>query len=138
MSTPNDPTYITSRSYSPPYSNIINSTLPSTSSPYSNITNSNITKSSKLYVFEDDYAKYTSRSNHPIDTKVVESNNILNREYTLLFIWFIIAIIFIIITTFGILTNELNNFILYPTLGFFIFIMFYIFKNIYIYFNGLN
>jgi hypothetical protein len=91
----------------------------------------------KLYMFNEDYDKYISKTNNTIQNQVVESNNILNREYTLLFIWFIIAIIFLIITTVGILSNELNSFILYPTLGFFIFIVFYIFKNIYIYFNGL-
>jgi len=88
----------------------------------------------KLYMFNEDYEKYR---NNTIQNQVVESNNILNREYTLLFIWFILAIIFLIVTTVGILSNELNSFILYPTLGFFIFIVFYIFKNIYIYFNGL-
>lgn len=92
----------------------------------------------KLYMFDSEYEKYMSRSNNPTDTQVFESNNILNREYTLLFIWFILTIIFLIITTFGILSNELNSFVLYPTLGFFIFIMFYIFKNIYIYFNEIN
>ena len=91
----------------------------------------------KLYMFNEDYDKYISKTNNTIQNQVVESNNILNREYTLLFIWFIIAIIFLIITTVGILSNELNSFILYPTLGFFIFVVFYIFKNIYIYFNGL-
>ncbi len=91
--------------------------------------------STKLYMFNSDYEKYMSNT---IENQVIESNNILNREYTFLFIWFIIAIIFLIITTVSILSNELNSFILYPTLGFLIFIIFYIFKNIYIYFNGLN
>jgi hypothetical protein len=91
----------------------------------------------KLYMFDEDYDKYVSKTNITLQNQVVESNNILNREYTLLFVWFILAIIFLIITAVGIFSNELNSFILYPTLGFFIFIVFYIFKNIYIYFNGL-
>jgi hypothetical protein len=91
----------------------------------------------KLYMFDEDYDKYVSKTNITLQNQVVESNNILNREYTLLFVWFILAIIFLIITTVGIISNELNSFILYPTLGFFIFIVFYIFKNIYIYFNEL-
>ncbi len=90
---------------------------------------------SKLYMFNEDYDRYVSKKNNTIENQVVESNNILNREYTLLFVWFIITIIIMIITTVGILSNELNSFVLYPTLGFFIFIVFYIFKNIYIYFN---
>jgi len=94
------------------------------------------TSGTKLYMFDDDYDKYVSKTNNTLQNQVVESNNILNREYTLLFVWFILAIIFLIITTVGIFSNELNSFILYPTLGFFIFIVFYIFKNIYIYFNG--
>jgi hypothetical protein len=114
---------------------------------YSNTTNSNINTNTnpnvyaqtqsitKYYMFNDDYDKYISKTNNSIENQVVESNNILNREYTLLFIWFMIAIIILIITTVGILSNEMNIFVLYPTLGFFIFIMFYIFKNIYIYFN---
>jgi hypothetical protein len=69
------------------------------------------------------------------DTQIVETTNILNREYTFLFIWFIIALIVLVFTVYTILSNELNNYILYPTLGFLIFIIFYIFKNIYIYFN---
>jgi hypothetical protein len=93
---------------------------------------------SKLYVFNEDYEKYISKTNNTIQNQVIESNNILNREYTLLFIWFIIAIIILIITTVAILSNELNSFVLYPALGFFIFIVFYIFKNIYIYFNELT
>jgi hypothetical protein len=91
--------------------------------------------STKLYMFHSDYEKYMSNT---IENQVIESNNILNREYTLLFIWVILTIIFLILTTVSILSNELNSFVLYPTLGFFIFIMFYIFKNIYIYFNELN
>jgi hypothetical protein len=91
----------------------------------------------KLYMFDEDYDKYVSKTNITLQNQVVESNNILNREYTLLFVWFILAIIILIITAVGIMKNELNSFILYPTLGFFIFIVFYIFKNIYIYFNEL-
>ena len=89
-------------------------------------------KSAKLYMFNSDYEKYMSNT---IENQVIESNNILNREYTLLFVWVIITIIILIVTTVAILSNEMNSFVLYPTLGFFIFIMFYIFKNIYIYFN---
>lgn len=101
------------------------------------IPNSIENSNTKLYMFDEDYDKYASKTNITLQNQVVESNNILNREYTLLFVWFILAIIFLIITTVGIISNELNSFILYPTLGFFIFIVFYIFKNIYIYFNGL-
>ena len=71
------------------------------------------------------------------ETQVIETKNILNREYSLLFVWFIIAIIAVIFTTFTIFSNELNSYILYPALGFLIFIIFYIFKNIYIYFNDV-
>ena len=102
------------------------------------LTNTMAQPGTKLYMFDEDYDKYISKTNNTIQNQVVESNNILNREYTLLFVWFILAIIFLIITTYGIFSNELNSFILYPTLGFFIFIVFYIFKNIYIYFNGLK
>ena len=71
-----------------------------------------------------------------IKAELVESTNILNREYTLLFIWFIIALIMVILTVVSILSNQLNGYVLYLSLGFLIFITFYIFKNIYIYFNG--
>lgn len=102
------------------------------------VPDSNPNSGTKLYMFDDEYDKYISKTNNTLQNQVVETNNILNREYTLLFVWFILAIIFLIITTVGIFSNELNSFILYPTLGFFIFIVFYIFKNIYIYFNGLK
>ena len=94
----------------------------------------------KINSFNEEYDKYTklNTNNDSIENQVVETTNILNREYILLFIWFIIAIIFLVVTTVGILSNELNSYVLYPTLGFLIFIIFYIFKNIYIYFNGLN
>ena len=96
--------------------------------------------SDKIHVFNEEYDKYTklNTNNDSIENQVIETTNILNREYILLFIWFIIAIIFLVVTTVGILSNELNSYVLYPTLGFLIFIIFYIFKNIYIYFNGLN
>ena len=96
--------------------------------------NMNSQPMTKLYMFNDEYDNYISKTN-TIENQVVESNNILNREYTLLFVWVIITIIILIVTTVAILSNEMNSFVLYPTLGFFIFIMFYIFKNIYIYFN---
>jgi hypothetical protein len=70
-----------------------------------------------------------------INNEIIETTNILNREYTLLFIWFIIAIIFFVLLIVGILSTELNNYVLYPSLAFLIFIIFYIIKNIYIYFN---
>jgi hypothetical protein len=72
-----------------------------------------------------------------IENEVIETRNILEREYTFLLIWIIIAIIFFIFTIVGILSNELNSYVLYLSLGFLIFIMFYIIKNIYIYFNEL-
>lgn len=91
--------------------------------------------------FNSEYDKYKT-INHlntvTSDSQIIETTNILNREYTFLFIWFIIALIIVIVTVYTILSNELNNYILYPTLGFLIFIIFYIFKNIYIYFNGLD
>ena len=102
---------------------------------YTDNTNNSNQPITKLYMFNDEYDRYISKTNNTIENQVVESNNILNREYTLLFVWFIITIIILIVTTVGILSNEMNSFVLYPTLGFFIFIMFYIFKNIYIYFN---
>lgn len=93
----------------------------------------------QIYLFNSEYDKYTKiNSTDTIEHQVIETNNILNREYSLLFVWFIIAIIFLVITTVGIFSNEMNGYILYPALGFFIFIMFYIFKNIYIYFNDLR
>ena len=93
----------------------------------------------QIYGFNSEYDKYTKlNSNDTTENEIIETNNILNREYSLLFIWFIIAIIFLVITTVGILSNELNSYVLYPALGFLIFIIFYIFKNIYIYFNGLD
>jgi len=70
-------------------------------------------------------------------TQVNETEDILNREYSLLFIWFIIAIIILVLTVVSILSNELTSYILYPALGFLILIIFYIIKNIYIYFNDL-
>lgn len=91
-----------------------------------------------IKTFNSEYDKY-KQFNHlntvSSDAQIIETTNILNREYTFLFIWFIIAIIVIVFTVFTILSNELNDYILYPTLGFLIFIIFYIFKNIYIYFN---
>jgi hypothetical protein len=83
----------------------------------------------------DTYKKINRLNTVTSDTQIIETTNILNREYTFLFIWFIIALIVLIFTFYTILSNELNNYILYPTLGFLIFIIFYIFKNIYIYFN---
>jgi len=120
------------------YPNTINSNTINSNTINSN-TNPNVYAQTqpmtKYYMFNDEYDKYISKTNNSIENQIIESNNILNREYTLLFIWFIIAIIILIVTTVGILSNEMNSFVLYPTLGFFIFIMFYIFKNIYIYFN---
>jgi hypothetical protein len=66
---------------------------------------------------------------------IIETENILNREYILLIIWFIITIIIVTFTIIGLLSTEINNYILYPALGFLIYIIFYIFKNIYKYFK---
>ena len=100
----------------------------------------------KITSFNDEYNKYTkinqniidlNKSKISIETELIEKKNILEREYTLLIIWFIIAFIFFIFTIVGILSNEMNSYVLYPSLAFLIFIVFYIIKNIYIYFNEL-
>jgi hypothetical protein len=99
--------------------------------------------SEKVASFNKEYSKYKFLNrrdyiNPSIDTKVKETSNLLIREYYLLFIWFIIAIIFIILTIFSILSTELNSYTLYPALGFLIIIIFYIFKNIFVYLNELS
>jgi len=105
----------------------------------------------QIDLFNNEYSKYAkiNYENDPnnkefknitkptILNEIAETNNLLQREYTLLLIWLIIAIIFFVFTIVGILSNELNSYVLYPTLGFLIFIVFYIIKNIYIYFNDL-
>ena len=105
----------------------------------------------QINAFNDEYSNYEkiNKSNNPtnkefknvtepsIKNEVIETRNILEREYTFLLIWIIIAIIFFIFTIVGILSTELNSYVLYLSLGFLIFIMFYIIKNIYIYFNDL-
>ena len=103
----------------------------------------------QINAFNDEYSKYEklnySKNNKEFKTvtepsiknEVIETRNILEREYTFLLIWIIIAIIFFIFTIVGILSTELNSYVLYLSLGFLIFIMFYIIKNIYIYFNDL-
>jgi hypothetical protein len=58
-----------------------------------------------------------------IVNQIKETENILNREYKLLFVWFIIAIIILVLTIVAILSNELTSYILYPTLGFLILIL---------------
>lgn len=101
--------------------------------------------------FNNEYSKYTKiYSNKNPENKEIkstikpsiinqknETENILNREYYLLFVWFIIAIIILVLTVVAIISNELTSYILYPSLGFLILIIFYIIKNIYIYFNEL-
>jgi hypothetical protein len=101
--------------------------------------------------FNNEYSKYTKihYNKNPMNeelrntiepsivNQIKETENILNREYKLLFVWFIIAIIILVLTIVAILSNELTSYILYPTLGFLILIIFYIIKNIYIYFNEL-
>jgi hypothetical protein len=105
----------------------------------------------QVNAFNNEYNKYTnlyynsnpqnkdihSTINPTVITQVNETEDILNREYSLLFVWFIIAIIILVLTVVSILSNELTNYILYPALGFLILIIFYIIKNIYIYFNDL-
>lgn len=94
----------------------------------------------QINVFNNEYNTYQNsrvNDNNPtLQTEIIETTNILNREYTFLFIWFIIAIIVFLLTIVSILSNQLNGYILYLSLGFLIFIIFYIIKNIYIYFNG--
>ena len=90
--------------------------------------------------FNYEYANYTKINippNPSLEGEVIETTNILNREYTLLVIWFIIALFVFILTIVSVMSTELNSYVLYPALGFFIFIIFYIIKNIYIYFNDL-
>jgi hypothetical protein len=94
----------------------------------------------QINAFNNEYAKYQKINKEPnvsLEAEIVETSNILNREYTLLVIWFIIAIIIFLLTIVAIMSNELKSYILYPALGFLIFIIFYIIKNIYIYFNGI-
>lgn len=105
----------------------------------------------QVNAFNTEYSKYTNiyynknPQNKEIKSTIEpsainqlnETESILNREYKLLFVWFIIAIIILVLTVVAILSNELTNYILYPSLGFLILIIFYIIKNIYIYFNEL-
>lgn len=95
-------------------------------------------KYAKLYSNKNPYNKEIQTVVDPtLVTEVNETRNILNREYSLLFVWFIIAIIILVLTVVAIMSNELTSYILYPSLGFLILIIFYIIKNIYIYFNDL-
>jgi hypothetical protein len=101
--------------------------------------------------FNNEYAKYTKiySNENPenqniknmveptIINEIKETEQILNREYSLLFVWFIIAILILVLTVVSIISNELTGYILYPSLAFLILIIFYIIKNIYIYFNEL-
>jgi hypothetical protein len=90
--------------------------------------------------FNNEYSNYTKINTAPnpsLESEVIETTNILNREYTLLVVWFIIALIVFILTIVSVMSSELNSYVLYPALGFLIFIIFYIIKNIYIYFNDL-
>jgi len=96
--------------------------------------------SESIKAFNNEYEKYkkiNTAPNSSLQNQVIETTNILNREYTLLVIWFIIAVIFFILTIVAIMSNEMTGYILYPALGFLIFITFYIIKNIYIYLNDL-
>lgn len=93
-----------------------------------------------ITAFNNEYEKYKKLNTPPnasLESEVVETTNLLNREYTLLVIWFIIAVIFFVLAIVAIISNEMKSYILYPSLGFLIFITFYIIKNIYIYFNGI-
>jgi len=87
--------------------------------------------------FNRQFSLYTQPeiNDSPYNSSIIETENILNREYILLIIWFIITIIIVTITIIGLLSTEVNNYILYPALGFLIYILFYIFKNIYKYFK---
>jgi hypothetical protein len=87
--------------------------------------------------FNNNFSKYTQHEINDVsnNSSIIETENILNREYILLIIWFIITIIIVTITIIGLLSTEINNYILYPALGFLIYILFYIFKNIYKYFK---
>ena len=105
------------------------------------ISNETSSKSRDMNIYNyqyDKYDKHVNLNSDSLQNQVIETNNILNREYSLLVVWVIITIMIIIITTIGIVSNEMNSYILYIALGFLIFITFYIFKNIYIYFNGLK
>ena len=84
------------------------------------------------------YNNYFQNNEHldiTLKTVINETEQEMNREYMLLFVWFIITIIIVVITIIGVLSNEMNNYILFISLGFLIFIVFFIFKNIYKYFN---
>jgi hypothetical protein len=85
--------------------------------------------------FYEQSGEYNKKSDPTLKNRILESEKKLNKEYTLLIIWFIITIIVVVITVVGVLSNEMNNYILYISLGFLIFIVFYIFKNLYKYFN---
>jgi magnesium-transporting ATPase (P-type) len=118
---------------------------------YENQSSEKSSSQNQINAFNDEYTKYEklNYSKDPrhkefkneiepsIHNEVIETRNILQREYTFLLIWFIIAIIFFTFTIIGIISNELNSYVLYLSLGFLIFIMFYIIKNIFIYFNEL-
>lgn len=100
--------------------------------------NNEYSKYTKIYYNKNPQNKEIKTTIEPsIITRMNESETILNREYSLLFVWFIIAIIILVLTVVAILSNELTSYILYPSLGFLILIIFYIIKNIYIYFNEL-
>ena len=51
-----------------------------------------------IRAFNTEYEKYTKINTAPnasLQNQIIETTNVLNREYTLLVIWFIIAIIFL-------------------------------------------
>jgi len=106
--------------------------------PFIPFTNNNLENINR---FNNNFSKYTQSeiqseiNDSSYNTSIIETENILNREYILLIIWFIITIIIVTITIIGLLSTEINNYILYPALGFLIYILFYIFKNIYKYFK---
>uniref|UniRef100_A0A6C0EYW6 Uncharacterized protein n=1 Tax=viral metagenome TaxID=1070528 RepID=A0A6C0EYW6_9ZZZZ len=84
------------------------------------------------------YSKYNKNNEHldiTLKTVINETEQEMNREYLLLFVWFVITIIIVVLTIIGVLSNEMNNYVLFISLGFLIFVVFYIFKNIYKYFN---
>jgi hypothetical protein len=87
--------------------------------------------------FYSEYYEYNTDviSDDTLKNRIIETEQETNRAYLLLMVWFIITVIIVIITIVGVLSNELNNYILYVSLGSLIFIVFFIFKNVYKYFN---
>ena len=89
--------------------------------------------------FYSAYNNYLSLLDNPrseISSKLEETSKLVNRNYVILIIWFIITIIIVLFTIMTIMTNQDSY--MYVSLGLLIFISFFTFKNIYMYFNVLS